>query len=213
MQKVVIDRGWMRAGYEWADQAKACGKGYEEWKRSIVEWFIRPQLTSSSVYLEIGPGMGRWASSVAGIPRLMWLVEPDSGPQSKLRERSNQGDVRIITNHGDDLPGIPSGSVDFVWSYDVFVHLSPEVADSYLREIHRVLKLDGVATLHYGCNTGPGRRTDLSSLPQQAYRYGLRHLNTVDCWGVDGSYHCRLFGDRISSFSPMVPLGRCVPGA
>lgn len=204
MQKLVLNRGWMEEGYEWPDQAEACGKPYDEWKRSIVSWFILPKLNSSSVYLEIGPGMGRWASTIAGIPQLMWLVEPDAELHPTLQKRCHGDGVRIVGNNdGDDLPGIPSQSVDFLWSYDVFVHLTRDIANAYLGEIRRVLKVDGMATLHYGSRAGAGGRTDLSSLPKDAFACGLSHLYTVDSWGLDSSYHCRLFGDRISSFSPI----------
>ena len=61
-----------------------------------------------------------------------------------------------------DLNGVPSEVVDFVWSYDVFVHLDPECVQGYLREIYRVLKSGGVAVIHH-----PG---------QHPLRIGLRKV-------------------------------------
>ena len=45
-------------------------------------------------------------------------------------------------------------SVDFVFSYGVFVHLEQDVIDAYLAEIHRVLRPDtGRALLQYSDKT------------------------------------------------------------
>ena len=51
---------------------------------------------------------------------------------------------------GAEMDGIGAGSVDFVFTFDVFVHLEPEVIERYLHEIERVLRPGGVAVLHYG---------------------------------------------------------------
>lgn len=47
------------------------------------------------------------------------------------------------------LPAIPTASVDYVFSFDTFVHFDPPLFDAYLGEIARVLRPGGVLHLHY----------------------------------------------------------------
>ena len=43
----------------------------------------------------------------------------------------------------------PDADVDYLWSYDCFVHIGPEDTAGYLRDIHRVLKPGGEAVIHH----------------------------------------------------------------
>ena len=58
---------------------------------------------------------------------------------------------------GSDLPGVPDGSVDVVWSFDVFVHVSPLDQAGYLAEIARVLRPGGRALIHHADGRNRGR--------------------------------------------------------
>lgn len=144
------DYPWPQDGDEWDGQAKRCNKPYEAWKQSLVETFIQPNVARSSTVLELGPGHGRWTKEMA--PLCGHLVLVDLSPrcighcQSLLRGRP---EVTFIVNNGKDLAGVPDGSVDFVWSYDVFVHISPAEIEGYLSEINRVLRPKRRAIIHH----------------------------------------------------------------
>ena len=60
--------------------------------------------------------------------------------------------VRYITNNGMSLNEVEDNDVDFVWSYDSFVHMDKDTIGNYLGEIYRVLKPEGKAVIHH-----PGR--------------------------------------------------------
>src|SRR5262249_24383731 len=66
--------------------------------------------------------------------------------QALFRGRSN---VTFMVNDGTHLGGVREASVDLGWSYDVFVHIEPQVIAGYLGEIFRVLRADGKAVLHH----------------------------------------------------------------
>jgi len=144
------DYTWAKDGDEWDGQAKKCNKPYEDWKRSLVEEFIQPNVDRSSMVLEIGPGHGRWSKEIA--PLCGHLILVDLSPsciehcRSLFKERSN---VTFVVNQGKELTGIPDGSVDFVWSYDVFVHINPNEIEAYFGEIKRVLRPNGRAVIHH----------------------------------------------------------------
>ena len=61
------------------------------------------------------------------------------------------------------------GTVDAIWSYDVFVHINPQDARSYFQEFRRLLKPGGRAVIHHpGSAENPGRlrkgwRSDLTN--------------------------------------------------
>lgn len=60
-----------------------------------------------------------------------------------------------MKNNGDDFPGIPDGSVDFLFSFGVFVHLDVDIIDSYLRNIKPLLKRDSNVVIQYSDKTKP----------------------------------------------------------
>jgi ubiquinone/menaquinone biosynthesis C-methylase UbiE len=56
--------------------------------------------------------------------------------------------VTYDVNDGASLP-TDDNSVDFVWSFDSFVHIDPVHVFAYLGEIARVLRPGGYAVLHH----------------------------------------------------------------
>ena len=50
--------------------------------------------------------------------------------------------------NGIDFEGIPSNSIDFVFSYDVQLHLQPQNVFSYLLDGRRILRAGGIFMLH-----------------------------------------------------------------
>jgi ubiquinone/menaquinone biosynthesis C-methylase UbiE len=144
------DYAWPKDGDEWDGQAIGCNKPYEGWKRSLVEALIRPYINHSSTVLEIGSGHGRWSKEIAPLCGNLILV--DLSPscieycRSLFKDRSN---VSFVVNQGNDLTGIPDESIDFVWSYDVFVHIGSAEIEAYFGEIRRVLRPKGTAVIHH----------------------------------------------------------------
>jgi SAM-dependent methyltransferase len=112
-----------------------------------------------------------------------------------------------VLSSGSDLPGVESGSIDAVWSFDVFVHLHPSDQAAYLQEIARVLAPAGVACIHHadGRNRGllPSRlgwRAPMSRglFAALAGARGLKVESQFDSWGPDGVHDLSAFGDAIT---------------
>lgn len=144
------DHNWRQDGDEWKGQARFCGQPYEKWKASLVEHFIVPNVHSDSVVLEIAPGHGRWSKEILG--RCKELILVDLSPsciEHCQQEFAAEDHVTYIVNDGKSLPGVEDGHVDFVWSYDSFVHIDGETIGRYLAEIERVLKPGGKAIIHH----------------------------------------------------------------
>lgn len=140
---------WSEDGDEWKDQARRCGKSYRAWKASVVERFLVRHATDARA-LEIGCGHGRWSEPLADVSRRLWLVDLSPSCVRYCRQRfSGRDHVETWITDGRTLPGRLTGRIDFVWSYDTLVHLKPELIQTYLEEIERILVPGGVAALHH----------------------------------------------------------------
>ncbi len=102
---------------------------------------IRPEW----VCLEIGCGIGRLMRPIARRCRKVIGVDLSEPMVRWAREYlSDVENVELIVNDGRTLEAVESASVDFVFSHLAFQHMTlPEVVDSYLSEIARVLKPGG----------------------------------------------------------------------
>jgi SAM-dependent methyltransferase len=123
----------------------------------IVGAWIEPFVTPDSAVAEIGVGGGRVARLVAGSVGLLECFDLSEGmlehARRTLADRSN---VSFHLVGGPKLPGEMTGTLDFVYSFDVFVHLDLHTQWRYLQEIERVLKPGGRAFLHTTNLTAPG---------------------------------------------------------
>jgi SAM-dependent methyltransferase len=178
---------WPSDGDEWNGSAKFCGQPYDAWKDSLVETFLLPHLTPTSRVLEIAPGHGRWSSYLVEQAAHVDLVDLSESCISFCRDKfADRTNVDYHVNDGSTLP-VPDASVDFVWSFDSFVHMAPDVIATYLREISRVLRPGGQAVLHHaGRRHGMlwlGGLRGLGTGGRYAYKLlSIGHLETTDGW-------------------------------
>ena len=100
-----------------------------------------PYLSQETTVLEIAPGHGRWTNEMVEHCARLILVDVSSSCIEFCKNRFVAYDNMVyIVNDGQMLPGVANASVDFVWSFDSFVHMEIDVIESYLAEIQRVLK-------------------------------------------------------------------------
>jgi ubiquinone/menaquinone biosynthesis C-methylase UbiE len=141
---------WREDGDEWKGQARLCGVPYDVWKQSLVDTLILPNIAPEKTVIEIGPGRGRWSAFLAQGSAFCTLVDISPNCLQHCRDRfSSLGNIEYFLTPGTSLPHSCTGQIDFVWSYDAFVHMAPDVVALYLSEIARVLRPDGVAILHH----------------------------------------------------------------
>lgn len=107
--------------------------------------------------LEIACGFGRITQEVLErCPRIEHLYVSDLNEKciSKCAERFGNRISGYYVNNGSSLEMIPSEFLDFVFSYDSFVHIHMDIVVSYLKEIARILKPGGVCSLHVSSLSG-----------------------------------------------------------
>lgn len=179
---------WEKNGDEWTGQAIKCKMPYEDWKQSMYQNLIIPNIRQKSIVLEIGAGHGRWSSLLAPKAGTLFLVDLSSNCiEFCKRLFASQSNIKYLVNDGKTLSGIEDSSIDFVWSYDTFVHIDEYIIDSYLSEIYRVLHSGGRAIVHH-----PGRKhyflflgfiRHLGRLGNWFYRLiSMRQLKDIDGW-------------------------------
>lgn len=141
---------WSKDGDEWSGQAKVCGVPYEVWKASLVDTLITPYISADATVLEIAPGHGRWTEFLAAAKHVT-LVDISPSCLEFCRKRfDDNANIDYFLGTGFTLPRYMNGVIDFVWSYDSFVHMDRDVILGYLKEINRVLKPGGRTILHHG---------------------------------------------------------------
>ena len=155
------------------------GRGEEwnassEWKQALIDDVLARWIPAGAVVLEIGPGAGRWSEFLVERGSGLVLVDVSERPLKLCRERfKNDARIRYILSSGSDLPGVEDGSIDAVWSFDVFVHVSPCDQAAYLQEIARVLAPGGIAVVHHA-TARLERRGALLSGPDTRARHRFR---------------------------------------
>jgi SAM-dependent methyltransferase len=141
---------WPADGDEWTGQADASGLPYGQWKKGVVEHWIEPYVHDAATVLEIGPGRGRWTGHLADRCERLVLVDVSPNCLERCRDLvAGRTSLRCHLGRGADLPLDLTGEVDFVWSFDAFVHMEPADVRAYLKEIARVLRPGGWSVLHH----------------------------------------------------------------
>lgn len=133
-------------GQQWGDPDK------KDVLKQVILSYINPYINSNSVILEIGPGGGRWTKYLLKAKKI-WLVDINSNFFKYLSERFKNTNISFYETQGYELDGIPSNSIDFIFTFGCFVHIHPSGIQKYLSEIFRVLKTNSVATIQYSDKT------------------------------------------------------------
>jgi SAM-dependent methyltransferase len=111
--------------------------------------FIEPYFVSGGTVVEIGSGGGRWTQYLRAAGRLI-VVEYNPESFDYLRARFPGLAFTPYRTSGYEMHGVADASADFVFTFDVFVHIEPDGIQAYLHEIERVLRPGATAVVHYG---------------------------------------------------------------
>jgi len=136
---------WKDAGEEWS----------EPWGTSEAQWFgailprVRDCLPAGTI-LEIAPGFGRWTHYLRDYCQELSVVDRATDCIDACRRRfAADSHVKCYLNDGLSLSMIADGSVDFVFSFDSFVHTDRKVVEAYLCELGTKLKIGGKGFIHH----------------------------------------------------------------
>lgn len=149
LEMLLKERDGQLYGLQWGDPDRQPNL---EMIRDIA---LLPHVGEGQRVVEIGPGGGRWTRYMKAAGRI-YAVDPFQDLLDELAKNfADWPNLELVLNEGSDLPGIEDGSIDFVFTFGVFVHLDPDVVEGYLREIARVLHPEGRAFMQYSDKTKP----------------------------------------------------------
>jgi SAM-dependent methyltransferase len=173
-ERFLMKYDWKDAGEEWSEP---WGSSAAQWSGTILPR-IRDCLPTGTI-LEIAPGFGRWTHYLKDYCQDLWVVDA-SGEcvEACSRRFAAEPHVRCYLNNGRSLSMIPDASVDFVFSFDSFVHLRRELIESYLSDLGRALKIGGKGFIHHS-NLG-AYADSLSERVPQPMRKLLRKIKILD---------------------------------
>lgn len=104
--------------------------------------------------LEIAPGEGRITKYLLDECNSLSLVELNELPLSKCVEKFGKKIDGYFVNDGKTLPAHFNNNLDFIFSFDSFVHIHQNVFFDYIKEMSRCLKNGGYAVIHHSHFSG-----------------------------------------------------------
>lgn len=116
---------------------------------------VLERLPRDGVVCEIGAGTGlctRWVIERAREYHIVDFSERLLYEAIEHRFAANAGKLRLHHDETATLAGVPDGSIDLVFSYDVFVHFKSDLVHQFLTAVERVLTPrppGGRAVLHF----------------------------------------------------------------
>jgi SAM-dependent methyltransferase len=135
---------WQKDGDEWSTQFGSTQNMWDEIIHPKISQFLRGDV------LEIAPGYGRITEKLLEYDiDSLEIVDLNSNCIDRCQERFGDKIQGYFTNSGTNLYDFSPESKDFILSWDSFVHMDEKVIESYLKEIHRVLKPGGIAWIHH----------------------------------------------------------------
>ncbi len=76
----------------------------------------------------------------------------------ELQQNFKTPNLRVIKNSGTNFPGVPDNSVDFVFSFGVFVHLELDIIRAYLQSLYTIVTNTANIVIQYSDKTKEAAR-------------------------------------------------------
>ncbi len=114
----------------------------------VRDHYLLRYVAEEHAAIEIGPGGGRWTKYMLGFGKL-YCVDHHQDLLDELRRTYDLPNMVFIKNNGTDFPGIPVESIDFVFSFGVFVHLDIDIIGEYLVNMKPLLKRSATLVIQY----------------------------------------------------------------
>lgn len=141
---------WSRGGEEWATEVKKSrGIDPQIWKETLINEMMLKYIRRGSTVLEIGMGAGRWSEYLQHIAGRLILCDISQKCIDICKKRfmnANNIEYHLIDQR---LDFISDNSIDYIWSYDVFIHINPADIEKYILDFQRILKQGGCAIIHH----------------------------------------------------------------
>lgn len=133
-------------GLQWGDPNEVT------YLKFIRDKYILPHINFDHAAVEIGPGGGRWTRYLLSF-RALYTVDYHQELLDELQKTLKTPNLTLIKNSGTDFPGIPHNSIDFVFSFGVFVHLEKDLISAYLKSLYTIVTSKANIVIQYSDKT------------------------------------------------------------
>ena len=136
---------WTTQGDEWSTS----------WGGPSMQWYgtILPRIhrfVPTGNILEIACGYGRWTQFLKNMCHNLVVIDLSEKCIQACKQRfSSNSNIAYYVNNGKSLEMISDASVDFVFSFDSLVHSDASVLESYISQLSRILRNEGIAFIHH----------------------------------------------------------------
>jgi SAM-dependent methyltransferase len=128
---------------------EAFGEGYPANAEELVlQQCLLPFAAKDKAALEIGCGGGLWTLKHLE-PNFQSVTCLDVIPEPAFFSGKSMRYIQV-PDKNFECYGVPDSSIDFVWSFGTFCHLSGDACKRYLEHVRRVLKPNGQAVIMFG---------------------------------------------------------------
>lgn len=127
---------------------REAGNNLEKW---LTQTLISPYLPSDAKEaLEIGPGNGKLSNILRKRTKILHLADFSKALLEEVYNNCEQAqNIRFHLLNNLNLPVFMPESLDFVFSFNLFIYFEPRQIYWYLRQLHPLLKSGGVGIIHY----------------------------------------------------------------
>ncbi len=135
--------------------------------QQVIDDYISPYLSVNKIVAEIGVGGARIASKTVTQVKELHCFDISAEMLKKAKKTlSNHANVYFTLLQQPQFPDECNEKFDFLYSFDVFVHIDLHTIWKYFQEINRVLKPGGRAFIHTTNVTAPDGWEKFSSQDQ-----------------------------------------------
>lgn len=135
-------------GEEWSFRFGGTQALYDQILKELVETYCKGN------GLEIAPGWGRMTEFLLPNCDSLSVVDLNEFCISKCVNRFGNKIKAYYVNDGKSLTSITDNSLDFIFSFDSFVHIHFNVFSSYIEEFSRVMRTGSHGVIHHAWFNG-----------------------------------------------------------
>lgn len=130
-------------GGEWSKRFGTTENLYNQLLKNKVETYC------SGDGLEIAPGWGRMTEYLIPVSKSLSVIDLNENCISKCVNRFGNKIKAYYVNDGKSLTAIPDSSLDYIFSFDSFVHIHFNVFSEYIVDFNRVMKGGSYGVIHH----------------------------------------------------------------
>lgn len=137
------EESFSKTGHEWSDRFGSTEELYNQILRNKVDNYCKGD------GLEIAPGWGRITEYLIPVSKSLSIVDLNENCISKCVNKFGNKIKGYYVNDGKSLTSISDNSLDYIFSFDSFVHIHFDVFTDYIKEFQRVMKPGSYGVIHH----------------------------------------------------------------